>query len=57
MEGWAGVYILPLKTEIQNSRKEYTVISMGSLKNNLVEFAPEFAVDLVDLICLCVFAR
>ena len=23
---------------------------MGSVKNNLVEFAPEFAVDLIDLI-------
>jgi hypothetical protein len=24
--------------------------SKGSVKNNLVEFAPEFAVDLIDLI-------
>ena len=30
---------------------------MGSLKNNLVEFAPEFAVDLIDLICLYVSTR
>ena len=29
----------------------------GSVKNNLVEFAPKFAVDLIDLICLCVSAR
>ncbi len=34
------------------SRLEYlSVFSIkGSVKNNLVEFAPEFAVDLIDLI-------
>jgi len=41
------------------SRLEYLSVCniKGSVKNNLVEFAPEFAVDLIDLICLCVSAR
>ena len=34
----------------RSSKKPLNLGDKGSVKNNLVEFAPEFAVDLIDLI-------
>ncbi|MDL1983496.1 MAG: hypothetical protein LWX54_04790 [Deltaproteobacteria bacterium] len=42
---------LPVQDAVwKNSSGDILALLKGSVKNNLVEFAPEFAVDLIDLI-------
>ena len=39
-----------LCTSGEDALHSFRIVHKGSVKNNLVEFVPEFAVDLIDLI-------